>query len=257
MTISLKEFFLHEENTQTYLAQVNTYAVPGSGDPTIADRHLEALEHVGVAPHVAAQIMIRKYGWQDTGYGDLIQARDDHQAMTNQNSLGEHQDPTKPVDKGASIWSDPKQPVDVRKFSSCGGNLHIDLSEAPDEPSEDELNALLAGFDDPEADFGEPATVDPRWSQSAGGMDWNEFKKLHPKEADELRDNVIDDNSLLNVVFKVRPEDDRRNSFFLATFPDSRKMVYIGDGRGWQDMGGDDSNDPDDPGEKYDEPVNF
>lgn len=41
----------------------------------------------------------------------------------------EHQDPTAVVDAGSTIWSDPEQPVDVKKFSSSGGNLHIELQE--------------------------------------------------------------------------------------------------------------------------------
>jgi hypothetical protein len=307
VTISLKEFFLHEENSQTYAAQVHAYAVPGNGDPVFAERHLDSLEHAGVAPHAAAQIMIRKHGWQDT-------------QAAQQSALGEHQDPTKPVDKGASIWSDPDQPVDVRKFSSCGGNLHIDLTESPEawwpgkdeeefDPKSDptfpdelppdielqsnelhpdevpvkpspvdpdpettldpagtsELPDVGFGFDSMEDDpgFGAPPPRDPRWAQSAESMDWDEFKQRHPKVAKELDSSVIDSTQLAQAIFKARvgtpsskdPDMDR-SDFFSAKFPDGRTMMYVGDNRGWQDMGGkdDDENDPDDPGPKYDDP---
>lgn len=43
--------------------------------------------------------------------------------------LGEHQDPTCTPDAGATIWSDPTQPADVRKFKNVKGNLHVDIKE--------------------------------------------------------------------------------------------------------------------------------
>ena len=295
MTISLKEFFLHEENSQSYAAEVHRLALPVGGEVDISQRHLDSLEQVGVAPHAAAQIMIQKYGWQPT----------DNTRMMQQNNLGEHQDPTKPVDKGTSIWSDPNQPADVRKFSSCGGNLHIDLSEAPDvwwpgkdesppdiemgadelhpddapasqelqpEPTEnpEELPDLGGnfGFDAPEADagFSTPVQRDPRWAEAPEAMDWEEFKSRHPDVAHELDNDLIDSTQLAQAIFKARvgtPSTNKpgidRSDFFSAKFPGGRQMMYVGDNRGWQDMGNEEDNatDPEDPGPEYDRPVNF
>ena len=45
-------------------------------------------------------------------------------------SKNEHTDPTcKTNDQGSSIWSDPENPADVRKFSNKDGNLHVDIKE--------------------------------------------------------------------------------------------------------------------------------
>lgn len=48
---------------------------------------------------------------------------------TGPEEKNEHNDPTATPDAGATIWSDPSLPADVRKFSSRGGNLCVDLKE--------------------------------------------------------------------------------------------------------------------------------
>lgn len=283
--VSLRQFFLWEERldeiaSDGYSTEVYSYAVPldePKGSDAIA--HLDSLEHMGVAPREAARIMIDKYGWAPVG-------------------VNEHQDPTAAVDKGASIWSDPSQPADVRKYSSCGGNLHIDLSEA-DAPKEDfkafldrlankpadapadieltpiELHPSDAwGFDDPSkhAEFGEAPPPDPAWERARGGMGWDDFKTKYPKEAEALRSNVIDDETLRGAAFQVRPETDEKSAFMAVQLPGGRKLFYIPDTRprpstrgeelyAQEDAPGrwvsDEDDDKDDPGPEYDEPVGF
>lgn len=59
------------------------------------------------------------------GYKSLSAWNDDEPIRP----FGEHNDPTEPVDAGATILSDPTQPAQVKKFKNVKGNLHIDLCE--------------------------------------------------------------------------------------------------------------------------------
>jgi hypothetical protein len=87
-----------------------------------------------------------------TGYGSKSHRPDQPSDPSGFEPQNEHQDPTTVVTAGSSAWSDPEQPVKVKKFSSKGGNLHIDLKEmfAVNEADDEGEDMDLSWLDDPE-----------------------------------------------------------------------------------------------------------
>jgi len=102
MKLSLKEFFVHEAKS--------------SAQPSVDERKLSSYEHPRTHLH-------SKFAKDPNIEEPWALAQ--HIASKN-----EHQDPTCTApDAGSTIWSDPTQPADVRKFSNRDGNLHVDLQE--------------------------------------------------------------------------------------------------------------------------------
>lgn len=212
MKLSLKEFFLHEEESSS-----------------------TAKSSINITVHSSAQVNIK-----------------------------EHQDPScRDPEKGRSAWSDPNTPARAIKFSSSEGQLDVDISEAPEEPGDDQW-----GFDDPEygkgQDFGTAPPRDPAWDLTARGMSWDEFKQKHPAEASELEQSVLDNEPIKQGDFRVRTAprnkfgDAEKSDFFSVTLPDKRKLSFMGPGLGWKQL---DANEPveDEPeyGPELDEPVDW
>jgi hypothetical protein len=95
MTMKLKEFFVHEAST-----------FGGRFQPSAADPRADSPKPKQAPAEKPKEPEDVEKSW-----------------------FKEHNDPTEPVDAGSTIWSDPSQPAKVRKFSSKGGQLHIDLKE--------------------------------------------------------------------------------------------------------------------------------
>jgi len=157
MKLSLKGFFLHEA-----LGDEGSSSSRGKGKPkppppppppptneSASGEHVVAYDETGRGDMYGEAVEVGRFPSYDAaaqwiesktnGPGDseaenfLIYPIEDWTASASDTSkmgtFQEHQDPTAVVDAGSTIWSDPEQPVDVKKFSNRGGNLHIDLCE--------------------------------------------------------------------------------------------------------------------------------
>jgi len=118
-------------------------------------------------------------------------------------------------------------------------------AEEPDWGSMDdeEMVSKLAAGPAPELpSYGQPKMRDtiktddePSYASADQQMGWDELRASNPDEAAELEQRYPED--IEQTKFKKK-----KSGFLHATLPDGRRMFYMGDDRGWQDM--DDGGSP-------------
>ena len=107
------------------------------------------------------------------------------------------------------------------EMDDLGDMSGIDLSQMDDDSFLDQLTAM---------DAGNKKKGEPRVQTPSDEFSWDEFRASHPDEAQEAELRFSEDE-LAGATFKKK-----KSGFMTATLDNGRRLLYMGDDRGWFDM---------------------